>query len=106
MKSDIQIIYHAMAVKMSFIDQEAAQVAYEKISAALKEYRLFKNERAETVEVDAEDGATTLRLERMDAVLFNRGAETETQLRASLEDEKLGHKLREELGLPPMELKR
>ena len=67
----IEIVYQANAVQMGFRDPEKARAAYDKISAALREYRPFKNDRTETVEVDTENGLSTLKLENMNAVLFN-----------------------------------
>jgi hypothetical protein len=102
MRSDVQVVYHVTIVTLNFISSETARVAYDKISAALKEYKLFKNDRAETVELELEDGAATLKLERMDAVMFNDGAQKEEQLRVALEEEKIARKMRESLDLPAL----
>lgn len=103
MRATVEVVYHANSVGMTFRDQEKAKAAYDKISAALKEYKMFKNDREETVEIDAEQGLSTLKLERIDAVLFNeQHFLDEEDLREKLNNEKRAREMREEMGLPDL----
>lgn len=97
----IEVVYHANAVQMGFHDLEKARAAYDKISAALREYRPFKNDRTETIEVDTEYGCSTFKLENMNAVLFNGPYDDEPEIEASLQREKMLRGKRASLGLPP-----
>ena len=102
MNATVEAVYYVTKVLMGFRDRDAAKAAYDKISAALKEYQKFRNDRVEVVEVDTENGLTSLKLERMDAVLFNEPQEfDEDAWRKCLIEEKRVRELREELGLPP-----
>jgi hypothetical protein len=103
--TSVEAVYHANSIHMRFFDVDKAKVAYDKISLALKEYRLFKNDKAETVEVDSENGLTTLKLERLDAVLISLPDENDGLMRDALETEKRGRAMRAELGLPELENK-
>jgi hypothetical protein len=96
----VEVVYHATGVTMSFKAEEKAKAAYNKVSAALKEYQRYKNDHSETVEIETDEGLSTLRLERMDAVLFNPPEDLERVHRAALEHEKRVREIRAELGLP------
>lgn len=107
MEALIEVIYCATTVRLTFSDVEMGRATYEQISTALKEYQRFKNDRAETIEVSTGEGKATLKLERMDSVLFNEPqAFDEGKWRAAMTDEKRVRDLREELGLPPLPTKR
>ena len=98
----IEVSFHATVSRFVFLSAEKAQIAYQKISEALKEYRLFKNENAETIEIETEKGLTRLKLERMDCVSISDETDREFYMRRALEDEAMGHRLRSELGLAPL----
>jgi hypothetical protein len=51
-----------------FSSEEAATTAYQVLSEALKEYRKFKNDSKECVEIDSENGRSTVRLEHINSV--------------------------------------
>lgn len=97
----IQIAFACTVTTLPFADDELAQAAYEKISAALKEYQRFKNDRAETVDVETRDGPATLKLERMDTVTLSRTT-FESAMRIALEEEKTARAMRSEMGLPDL----
>lgn len=98
----IEACYHATTVRMGFDTKESAEAAYQKLCRALESYRQFKNDRIETVEVEAMAGPSTFRLERLDAVLLNNHDNWEEDLRECLQKEKLARSIREELGLPEL----
>lgn len=102
-KTNIQVIYYSNTVLLEFINLEKAEAAYEALKQALQGYKRFKNDSADTIEVDAEDGKSLFRLEHMDAVLFNSGENWEEGFRERLLEEKKARELRDELGLPPFE---
>ena len=99
MEPIIEIIYHANSVKITFDSIELARAAYDKASAALREYQRFKNDRAETVEIETEGGVATLKLEHMNAVLFSEPVAMEHH-RKHLEIEKQLREMRADMGLP------
>lgn len=95
------ISFHGSLCTMTFMDHAAAQVAYDKISAALAAFKAFsRNECADTVEVTDGDGnPATYRLERMDAVMVS-GSETEEMLRERVRHAAMRRKVYEEFGVP------
>lgn len=96
----IQITYHAAINSIVYETEAAAQAAYEKISNALREYRLFKNDRVDTVEVETDDGKSTFRLERMDAISIGKIDKCGPLDRIKLEREKMLREMRVQMGLP------
>jgi len=97
----IEVVYHANAVQIGFRDPEKARAAYDKISAALREFRPFKNDRTETIEVDTDHGSSTFKLENMNAVLFNGPYDDGPEIEASLQRELMLRERRASYGLPP-----
>jgi nitrate reductase beta subunit len=97
----IEVVYHANAVQIGFCDPEKARSAYDKISAALREFRSFQNDRTETIEVDTENGLSTFKLENMSAVLYNGPYDDGPEIEAALQREKMLREKRVSYGLPP-----
>jgi phosphopantetheine adenylyltransferase len=98
----IEVLFHATVSTCVFLSAEKAQAAYDKISEALRNYKQFKNDRAECVEIEAEMGTSVFKLERMNAVTISDETDREAMMRRALEDEALGHRLRAEIGLAPL----
>jgi hypothetical protein len=96
----VVVTYHAMTNEIRFQTAETAQSVYEKIATALRDYKMFKNDRQETIEIETDDGKCTFRLDRMDTVTIGE-LDPEYKLeRAALEREKAIREMRLELGLP------
>jgi membrane-bound ClpP family serine protease len=98
----LSISFHATVSRFHFFDSEKATTAYTKAKTALEEYQRYKNDRAETVEIDTEGGPATLKLERIDAVSLSDDAGREEMMRHYLSEEVIGRRLRNEMGLPEL----
>lgn len=96
----VQISFYATVTTLHYLDAEKGRAAYTKLSEALKEYRRFKNDTEETIEIECQTGNCTVKLERVDSILLEDGSDQERVVRANLETEKLTRSIREELGLP------
>lgn len=102
MRPTVQAIYHNTTIIMLFADMDAAKASYEKISEALGEYKMFRNERKETINVETDGGLTTLRLERLDALFLNSVESHERDLQERLDEELKIRRRRLEMGLPSL----
>lgn len=96
----VSVSFHATLTRLSFFDPEKAKAAYDKIQEAVKEYRKFKNDSSETIEVDTESGSATLKLEHIDCVIIEDNTGQEKLMRYEYETERLARSIRDELGLP------
>jgi hypothetical protein len=64
----ITVQYHYGVQTFLFHDAETAASAYAMVSEALREYRKFKNDSKECVEMTSGSGKTTIRLEHINSV--------------------------------------
>lgn len=70
----LEVLYHYGAAQKFLYgsDAEAASHDYEKIKTALAEYRQFKNDNLQTVEInEGEGGIATIRLEHLMSVALS-----------------------------------
>lgn len=96
----LQVAFHGSVSTLRFENLEKAATAYQTIKDALGAYKLYTNDRAESVEVETENGKSTFRLERMDSVIMEDAGSFDARLRKVLEEEKIARAMRAEMGLP------
>ncbi len=98
----IFVSFHATVSTLKYLDEAKAKAAYDKLKQALDGYKIFKNDRGETVEVEQDEetgGVATFRLERMDSVVFSSEQSTAVT-QATIDIEKRQRAMYEGAGVP------